>query len=95
MCAGAGPSALLGAAAITVPHREAPLAFEPNVGQASVDVRFVSLGPRRRPGRSRVRDGQYDGFPTTPGVIQPTAKPARIMGDGPCIDDFILSASNK
>jgi hypothetical protein len=63
MRAGAGPSALLGAAAIRPRSRSSPLAFEPNVGQASVDVRYVSLAPCRRLGRRRVRDRQYEGFP--------------------------------
>ena len=44
----AGPSALPGAAAIRAQLAKLPLAFEPNVGQASADVRYVSLGPGPR-----------------------------------------------
>ncbi len=46
--AAAGPSALPGAAAIRAQIAKLPLAFEPNVGQASADVRYVSLGPSPR-----------------------------------------------
>jgi hypothetical protein len=46
--AAAGPSALPGAAAIRAQLAKLPLAFEPNVGQARADVRFVSLGPGPR-----------------------------------------------
>ena len=44
----AGPSALPGAAAIRAQLAKLPLAFEPNVGQAGADVRYVSLGPGPR-----------------------------------------------
>jgi len=44
----AGPSALPSAAAIRGQLAKLPLAFEPNVGQASADVRYVSLGPSPR-----------------------------------------------
>ena len=46
--AAAGPSALPGAAAIRAQLAKLPLAFEPNVGQAGADVRYVSLGPGPR-----------------------------------------------
>ena len=46
--AAAGPSAQPGAAAIRAQIAKLPLAFEPNVGQASADVRYVSLGPSPR-----------------------------------------------
>ena len=46
--AAAGPSALPGAAAIRAQLAKLPLAFVPNVGQASADVRYVSLGPGPR-----------------------------------------------
>jgi hypothetical protein len=46
--AAAGPSALPGAAAIRAQLAKLPLAFEPNVGQARADVRYVSLGPSPR-----------------------------------------------
>ena len=44
----AGPSALPSAAAIRGQLAKLPLAFVPNLGQASADVRYVSLGPSPR-----------------------------------------------